>query len=45
MLTLAFGESIMRRTQVQLWYNRLKKGQENVNDNARRGLVGSVLAY
>ena len=24
----------MSRTQVQLWYNRLKKGRENVNDEA-----------
>ena len=35
MLTVAFGESTMRRTQVQLWYNRFKKGREDVNDDAR----------
>ena len=35
MLTVAFGETTMNRTQVQLWYNRLKKGQEDVNDGAR----------
>ena len=37
MLIVAFGESTMRRTQVQLWYNRLKEGQENVNDDACPG--------
>ena len=31
------GESTMSRTQVQLRYNRLKEGRENVNDNARPG--------
>ena len=35
MLTVEFGESTMSRTQVQLWYKRFKKGQENVNDDAR----------
>ena len=35
MLTVAFGWSTMNRTQVQLWYNRFKKGREDVNDNAR----------
>ena len=37
MLTVEFGESTMTRTQVQLWYNRFKEGQENVNENARPG--------
>ena len=37
MLTVAFGESTISRTQVQLWYNRLKKGRENVNDYVRPG--------
>ena len=27
MLTVAFGESTISRTQVQLWYNRFKVGQ------------------
>ena len=31
MLTVAFGESTMNRTQVQLWYNRVKEGREDVN--------------
>ena len=35
MLTVAFGESTMSRTQVQLWYNRFKEGREDVNDYAR----------
>ena len=34
MLTVVFGKSTMRRTQVQLWYNRFKKGPEDVNDDA-----------
>ena len=37
MLTVAFGESTMSRTQVQLWYNRFKEGRENVNDDACPG--------
>ncbi|KAA1414164.1 helix-turn-helix domain-containing protein [Nocardioides humilatus] len=37
MLTVAFGESTMSRTQVQLWYNRFKGGREDVNDDARPG--------
>ena len=32
---MAFGESIVNRTQVQLWYNRFKEGWEDANDNAR----------
>ena len=34
-LSKAFGESTMSRKQVQLWYNRFKKGWEDVNDDAR----------
>ena len=29
MLTVAFGESTMSRTQVQLGYNRFKEGQDD----------------
>ena len=35
MLTVAFGESTMSRTQVQLWYNRFKEGREDAGDDAR----------
>ena len=42
MLTVAFEESTMSRTQVQLWYNRFKKRQENVNDDARPGLPSTL---
>ena len=35
MLTAAFGESTMSRTQVQLWYNRFKEDREDVNDDTR----------
>ena len=34
MLTVSFSKSTMKRTQVQLWYNRFKEGREGVNDNA-----------
>ena len=34
MLTGAFGESTMSRSQVQLLYNRFKEGREDVNENA-----------
>ena len=37
MLTAAFGESTMSRTQVLLWYNRFKKGWEDVNGDAGPG--------
>ena len=37
MLTVAFSESTMSRTQVQFWYNQFKEGQEDVNDVARLG--------
>ena len=41
MLTVAFGESTMSRTQVQLSYNLFKEGREDVNDDARRGCRSS----
>ena len=37
MLTVAFGESTMNTTQVELWYKRFKKGRENVNNDAHPG--------
>ena len=37
MLTVAFGESTMSRTQVQLWYNLFKEDREDVNDDAYSG--------
>ena len=37
MLTVAFGVCTISRTQVQLRYNRVKKGRRDVNDNARPG--------
>ena len=43
MFTVVFGESTMSRTQVQLWYNRLKGSREDVNDDARpSGLSTSI---
>ena len=30
MLTVVLGESTMSKTQVELWYNRFKKGREDV---------------
>ena len=35
MLTVAFGQSTISKTQVQLWYNRFKEGREDVNDSDR----------
>ena len=32
MLTAAFGESTMSRTQVQLWYKWFKEGREDANE-------------
>ena len=37
MLTVAFGDSTVNRTQVQLCDNRFKEGRQDVNDNARPG--------
>ena len=34
-LTWAFGESTMRRRQVQLWNKGFTEGREDVNDDAR----------
>ena len=42
MLAVTFGESIMKRTQVQLWYKRLKKDREDINDSARSGGPSAV---
>ena len=36
-LTVAFGESTMSRTQVQLWYKRFKESREDINNDARPG--------
>ena len=33
-LIVTFGESTMRRTQMQLCYNRFNEGREDVNDRA-----------
>ena len=37
MLTSAFGDFTMSRTQVQLCYNRFKEGREDGNDDACPG--------
>ena len=37
MLTVTFSEFTMSRTQVQLWDNRYKENQEDVNDDACPG--------
>ena len=37
MLPVAFGQTTKSRTQVQLWYNQFKRGQEDINDNAYPG--------
>ena len=42
MLTVAFGESTISRTQGQLWYNWFKDGQEDVNDDAHPGCPSTL---
>ena len=44
MLTVAFGESTMSRTQVQLWYDRFKEGREyaNVNKMSKQWKIEAV---
>ena len=42
MLTVAFGESAMSRTQVQLWYDRFKEGREDVNDDTCPGRLRTL---
>ena len=37
MLSVAFGEPIMSRTQVQLWYNRFKESRKDINDDTGPG--------
>ena len=37
MLTVAFGESTISRTQVQFQCNRFKKGRKDVNDDVHTG--------
>ena len=44
MLIVAFDESTMSRTQVQLWYKQFKEGREDVNDNARPGILSTSTA-
>ena len=41
MLTVAFGESTMRGTQVQLLYYRIKEGREGINNDARPGSLST----
>ena len=43
MMTVAFGESTMSRTHVQLWCNRFKQGREDVNDDARPGRPSTLI--
>ena len=40
-LTVAFGESIMSRTQVQSWYNRFKEGRKDINGDAHPGRLST----
>ena len=45
MLTVMFGESTMSRTQVELCYNRFKEGREDVNHDARFGLLNALTTH
>ena len=42
MLTVAFAESTVSRTQIPLWYNRFKEGREEVIDDTDE-LIARVL--
>ena len=44
-LTVSFRKSTKNRTQVQLWYNRFKEGQEDVNSDARPSFKCKGFAY
>ena len=37
MFIVAFAKSTISRIRVQSWYNRFKKGQEDVNGDSRSG--------
>ena len=41
MLTVAFGESNISRTQVQLWYKPFKEGQKDANDDTRNSITST----
>ena len=41
MWNVEFGESTISRTQVQFWYNKFKKGREDVNDDTRPGCLST----
>ena len=41
-LTTAFGEFTMSRSQVQLWYNRFEGDRKDVNDNDSSWLAEHV---
>ena len=45
LLTVAFEESTMSRTQVQLWQNRFKEDRGDVNDSARPGRSSTSTNY
>ena len=45
MLTVAFGDSTMSRTQAQLRNNRFKEGRKDINDDARPGRPSSSTTY
>ena len=45
MLTAAFDESTISRTQIQLWYNRFKESREDANDDAGPGRRSTLTTY
>ena len=45
MLIVAFGESTVSRTQVQLWYNRFKERLEDVNNDAWASTIESFVSF
>ena len=45
MYTVALDESTRSRTQVQLWYNWFKAGQEDFNEDAHHSVKCKGFAY
>ena len=43
-MIVAFGESIMSKTQVHLWYNWFKEGRDDFNDDARPSRLSTSTA-
>ena len=45
MFTVAFGESTISKTQIQLWYIRFMEGREGINSDARPSHSSTFINY